>query len=416
MGKEKLNIALVGYGLRGWGMLIAELLPLDDVNVVAICDLYEDRIERAVGEVKAARNGYVPFTSTDYHEVVTRPDVDAVFIYAAWEEHVNIACAALEAGKCVALEVGGAYSVADCQRLVDTVERTKMPFMFLENCCYDERELAITNMVRDNVFGEIVHCKGGYKHDLRGEIIQGGLNLHHYRLRNYIGRNCDNYPTHELGPICKLLDINNGNRMVRLSSFASKARGLHDFVERAIPENKEMCDTVFQQGDVVNTIITCANGETILLTLDTSMPHTYCRDFTVEGTRGFYSEESHTFYLDKEPEYSDWWKGTIIDGAPADFNAYKEKYASPLWSNKEELKTHGHGGMDAICHRAAIDCFKDGTYPPIDIYDAVNLMVITPLSAESIRNGGMPVDIPDFTGGHWQKRVRKASGAFALDR
>ena len=67
------------------------------------------------------------------------------------------------------------------------------------------------------------------QHDLRDEIAYGKENRH-YRLRNYLSRNCENYPTHDLGPIAKILNINHGNRMLTLSSFASKSAGLHEFI------------------------------------------------------------------------------------------------------------------------------------------------------------------------------------------
>lgn len=409
--KDKLNIAVVGYGGRGNGITKYELLKMDDVNVTAVCDVYEDRMRQAVADVEEAR-GTTPFSCTDYHDLLNRDDVDAVFVYTAWEPHIEIACAAMEAGKSAAIEVGGAYSVEDCWKLVDTVERTGMQFMFLENCCYDDWELAITNMARAGLFGEIVHCKGGYKHDLRDEITFGEQNRH-YRLRNYIGRNCENYPTHELGPICKLLRINDGNRMVKLSSFSSKSRGLHAFVEKTQPTNEKLLNTTFKQGDVVNTVITCANGETILLTLDTSLPRSYCRDFTVEGTKGMYSEESRALYLEFEKQDEN--GKTVLDGQFRNAEEYKNKYASPLWADREQLLTHGHGGMDALTLRACVNCFKDGSYPPIDVYDAVAFMCITALSEISIANGNMPVDIPDFTRGRWMKREHKAVGPFALD-
>ena len=45
--------------------------------------------------------------------------------------------------------------------------------MFLENCCFGRRELMVLNMVDQGVLGEVVHCAGGYQHDLRDEIAFG---------------------------------------------------------------------------------------------------------------------------------------------------------------------------------------------------------------------------------------------------
>lgn len=146
-----------------------------------------------------------------------------------FESHIPIAIAAMKAGKYVAMEVGGAYSLDDCWELVRTSEETGMPCMLLENCCYGRREMMVLNMVKKGIMGDIIHCSGGYCHDLRQEIANGKENRH-YRLRNYLNRNCDNYPTHELGPISKVLNINHGNRMVSLISVASRSQGLHDYI------------------------------------------------------------------------------------------------------------------------------------------------------------------------------------------
>ena len=139
------------------------------------------------------------------------------------------------------------------------------------------------NMVKQGLFGEIVHCSGGYCHDLRDEIAFG-KEKRHYRLRNYLARNCENYPTHELGPIARVLDINRGNRMVSLSSTASGSAGLHEFILKNKPDDAELRDAEFAQGDIVTTVIKCERGETIVLTLDTTLPRSYDRAFTIRGT------------------------------------------------------------------------------------------------------------------------------------
>ena len=254
--EKRTRIAVIGLGGRGYGMLKDVLLAFDDVDIPAVCDVYPDRNERAAKIVEEKR-GYAPFTTTDYNELLARDDIDAVYVPCAWEYHVSIAIAAMKAGKSVAVEVGGAYSMDELFDMVRTYEETGVPFMFMENCCYNKNELLVTAAVRAGKLGEIVHCSGAYSHDLRDEITGGNINRH-YRLRNY-----KNYPTHELGPIAKLLNINRGNRFVSLVSVASKAAGLEQYVSDH-PELVEKDPTLkgmrFKQGDIVNTVLTCANG------------------------------------------------------------------------------------------------------------------------------------------------------------
>ena len=147
--------------------------------------------------------------------------VKAVVIASSWDEHVPMAIASMKAGKYTAVEVSGAYDIEDCWDLVRTYEETKTPIMMLENCCYGKFELLCNSLARAGKFGKVLYCHGAYAHELRGEILGGNVNRH-YHLQNYMLRNCENYPTHELGPIAKLLDINRGNKMLSLTSVSTK--------------------------------------------------------------------------------------------------------------------------------------------------------------------------------------------------
>ena len=390
------NVGVIGLGNRGYGMLKSGVLEIPGVRVLWVCDLYEDRVEAGKQAVVEAGQD-APSCTQDYRDILADERVEAIFIFSAWESHVPIAVDAMKAGKKTAMEVGGAYSVDDCWRLVRTWEETKTPFMFLENCCYGERETLVLNMVRKGLFGEIVHCKGGYRHDLRDEIAFGKENRH-YRLRKYLNRNGENYPTHELGPIAKVLDINRGNRMVSLVSVSSKAAGMKEFIKAKKADDEELMNATFAQGDIVTTVITCAHGETILLTLDTTLPRSYSRDFSVQGTKGMYSEESDSIYVDGVTPHE--WSHAATWGNAKKF----EEYNTAVWKDfKENGIKGGHGGIDWLELNAFIDCVRSDAPMPIDVYDAASWMCITPLSEASIATG-MPVAIPDFTSGAWTMR------------
>lgn len=395
--KEKVKLGMVGFGGRGTGLLKDVFLQMDDVDVCAVCDVYEDRANNAA-DIVEEKTGKRPLCTLDYKDVIACEDVEAVLITAAWEAHVPVAVAAMKAGKRVATEVGGAYSIDDCWKLVNTYEETGTPLMMMENCCYGEIELMMLNMVKQGVFGEIVHCSGGYCHDLRDEI-SGGERNRHYRLRNYRSRNAENYPTHEFGPIAKVLDINNGNKMLTLSSVASKARGLHEYILKKEGEDAPHANTVWNQGDIVTTTIRCANGETVVLTLDTTLPRYYDRGFTVRGTKGGYFGTNDSVFIDEQDNEKDFYWNKEWGNR----KSYKEKYLHPLWKGYEAKG--GHGGMDWLVGRAFIESVKNGTNPPIDVYDTASWMCITALSEQSIAMGGMPVPVPDFTRGMYTHRT-----------
>ncbi len=397
-----LKIGIIGCGKRGRCLLRDVFLHLEKAKVTALCDVYDDKIEELENMVKE-KHGYTPEKYDDWKKLIESNEVDAVVITASWETHIAPAIYAMEKGKAVGMEVGGAYSVEECWELVRAYEETKTPFMFLENCCYGRRELMVTNMVEKGVFGEIVHCAGAYGHDLRNEIATG-KEKRHYRLRNYLNRNCENYPTHELGPIAKLLGINRGNRMVSLTSTASKAAGLKAYIKENMPENDELMNSSFSQGDIITTVIKCANGETITLTLDTTLPRYYSRDFTVRGTKGMYEERTDSVFEDKkhaDKHFS--WKEEFGNA-----EKYQEEYDHPIWkAYLESGIVGGHDGMDWLVDNAFVDAVVNGTECPIDVYDAASWMVISVLSEISILKGGAPVEIPDFTRGKWIQRERK---------
>lgn len=397
---EHLKIGFIGLGQRGEWLMKNVLNNFPDVDIVAVCDSYADRTEAAAARVQESR-GYTPASYTDSQALLADEKVEIVMISASWEAHVPLAIAAMRAGKITALEVGGAYSVEDCWQLVHTWEETQVPFMFLENCCYGEKELLATRLTRLGRLGEIVYCHGAYCHDLRGEIC-GGIKNRHYRLRNYLARNCDNYPTHNLGPIARLLNINRGNRMLKLVSMSSKSRGLESYVnqneEYAFLQGKH-----FAQGDVVTTMITCADGALITLKLDTTLPRAYSRELTVSGTKGIFSERGNIILEDG----GDYNHEESIELCRDSGDNYKD-LRPQIWKDitEEEIKA-GHGGMDTLMLRSFFDAVRSGSEMPIDVYDAASWMVITCLSEASIANGGMPIDIPDFTGGRWVMREAK---------
>jgi hypothetical protein len=269
-------------------------------------------------------------------------------------------------------------------------------------------------MAREGLFGELIHADGAYGHYLNEVEMFGNAEKKewddkHYRQYEYLNRCCENYPTHAFGPIAKTLRLNRGNRALTLSSFASKSRGLKDFIERHLPEDYPLRNKDFKQGDIVTTVITCAGGETIRLTLDTTIPRPYySRSFTIRGTHGCCIEEGHgsvTFFLDGMKE-----------GVMNNKEEFFEKYDHPIHAKKDEGVKGAHAdGIDWHVLRGFFEAVKAGTDTPIDAYDTATWMAIGPLSEQSIANGGAPVAFPDFTKGAWFHREPVVESRYCLD-
>lgn len=404
--KKVVKVGMVGLGNRGVGML-RSMLACDEAECVAVCDVYEDRIEEGQKIVKEIR-GVTPVGYKDYKDMLADENVEAVVIMSSWDEHTRMAVAAMKAGKYTAVEVAGAYDLEDCWQLVRTYEETKTPIMLLENCCFDKFELLSTALVRAGKLGKVLYCHGAYAHELRGEILGGNVNRH-YRLRNYMLRNCENYPTHELGPIAKLLNVNRGNKMLTLTSVATKGGvGLEEFAKDEKSPDPSLKDTKFAQGDIIVTTITCAGGEVITLRLDTTLPRTYSREFTVRGTKGYCMQDTDMVMLEERTYMHEFFEAEkTVDKYIHNANEFKE-YLPKMWqditSDQEKL---GHGGMDYFEFKAFFQAILNGEEMPIDVYDMASWMAITPLSEQSIATGGTPQAIPDFTRGKWILRESK---------
>lgn len=403
MGQDKkVKLGMIGLSGRGRGLL-GSLLEMKDVEITAVCDVYEDRLQLGLEAVE--RSGGKAEGYSNYKELLAREDIQGVVIATTWITHAEIAVAAMKAGKYAGIEVGGAASLEECWELVRTSEETGMPCMLLENCCYGREELALLNIAKKGLFGELIHVQCGYEHDLRDEVALGEQNRHG-RFRNYLKRNGELYPIHGLGPMSKVLDINRGNRLVSLTSMASKARGINEWAAAKFGENDRLAKLEFAQGDIVTTMIKCAGGETIHIIHDTTLPRPYSRAGRVQGTKGIWMEDNYSIHIEGRSPAHEWEK----------FETYLEQYEHPIWKHfLNQGVRGGHGGMDYLVLRAFAESAKNGTQTPIDVYDTAVWMAITVLSEESIALGSAPVAIPDFTKGKWIVREEENVGHYSLD-
>lgn len=420
--KDKLRIGFIGTGLRGQDH-VGEALLRDDCEVAAIAEpdprMLADALKAVSdkGKKKPAVYDNGPY---DYLKLLENKDVDAVLIASPWEWHTQQAVAAMRAGKYVATEVCGGFSLDECWQLVNVHEETGTPLMFLENVCYRRDAMAVMQMVRQGLFGELIHMEGGYQHNLRGvkfndgvtpydsgvEFGEKGFSEAKWRTKHSIHRNGDLYPTHGVGPLAMMLNINRGNRFVSLTSTASKARGLHDYIvnhPKGGP-NHPNAKIEFQLGDVVTSVIKCSNGETVLLSHDTGLPRPYSLAFRVQGTGGIWMDVNKSLMLEGQTKPHVW----------EDAQAWLDKYDHPLWKRYgNDAKAAGHGGMDFFVFNHFVESAKRNIMPQIDVYDAATWLCITPLSEASIATGSTPQAFPDFTRGRWTDR--KPDFAFGED-
>ena len=420
--RERLRIGLIGTGMRGQ-VLLAELLKRDDVEVAAVCDIEPYMLKRALA--LAEKHGKPqPRTFGEngdpkaYKRMLDAKELDGVIIATPWELHASMAIDAMQARVPVGCEVVAGVTLQDHWDVLNTQLRTGTPYMLLENVCYRRDVMAILQMVRAGVFGELVHLQGGYQHDLRAVKLNSGTPAKPYggglefgakgwseskwRTQHAVERNGELYPSHGIGPCAMYTNINRGNRFTHINSFATKARGLHDYiVKQPGGAQHPSAKAKFKLGDVVTTTLACENGETILLQHDTSLPRPYSLGFRVQGTGGIWMDLNESVHIEGVSAPHKW----------DSMELWQNRYEHPLWKKyAERAEGAGHGGMDFFVVHAFIGALKERAPMPIDIYDAVTWSAITPLSEKSIASGFQTLPCPDFTNGKW--RTRKPIFAF----
>ena len=384
---ECVRVGFVGLGVRA-KRAVHRMMHIDGCRIVALCDFVEENIDDAKAII-AEQGGETPvsYCSRDgWKELCGQSDVDLVYICTDWASHADIAVYAMQCGKHVATEVPAATTVEDCWRLVDTAEETQRHCIMLENCCYDEFEMALLNMTSQGLLGEIIHAEGSYLHDLRERISSndnGERKWSNWQVE-FMGRHNGNpYPTHGLGPIALAMDIHRGDRMKSIVSVSSKRVGEEGSGNLSSTMN--------------SSIITTEKGKTILVQHCISLPRPYSRSFLLSGTDGFaqkYPIPQLAFTPDSEEPITG-------DACQSLINKYRHPVVEKYKERGEELCDRRW--IDYAMDSRLIHCLRNGLPLDMNVYDAALWSCLVELTDISANNGGTPVEIPDFTRGKWNK-------------
>lgn len=398
------RIGYVGIGGRGsWA--VTRMTNIKDVEIKALCDVREAAVKSNQQTLKKAGwPAAKEYFGNDYawKKLCEQDDIDLVYIATSWEWHVPIALYAMEHGKHVAIEVPGARTMEECWQLVETSERTKKHCMQLENCCYDFFETLTINMAQQGVLGELVHAEGAYIHTLLEALFEprpktatdyGSEGAWRWKENMKSG---NLYPTHGLGPVAQVMNINRGDKFEYMTSMSS-----NDFMMEAYVEKMAAGDDWYKQytgkhyrGNMNTSVIKTSKGKTIMVQHDVSSPRPYSRIHAISGTKGF---------VQKYPEPVQIALGhTLADNTK--MKQLEEQYTPELIRHVETAakKIGGHGGMDFIMDWRLIDCLRNGLPLDMDVYDLAAWCAVTPLSIWSVAHRSNSIDFPDFTGGSWK--------------
>lgn len=399
---DTVRIGFVGLGNRG-GAAVPRINNIGKISISGLCDIRPERVQLAQASIKGSRHNPTTYTSTEdaWKKMCERDDIDVIYIATPWNLHVPIATYAMDHGKHVALEVGNAESIDECWELVNGSERNKKHCILLENCCYDFFELLTLNMARQGYFGEIIHCEGAYIHNNVESLFDEQARYKLWRLKENIKGSGNLYPTHGLGPICQVMNINRGDHLDHLISMSGEdftMKGLEQQSYKKDPKAfKQFLDDKFR-GNMNTSVIKTGKGKTIMLQHDVSSLRVYSRIYLISGTKGSALKyplpgkiaNSHESWLDEQ-----------------DIKALEDKYTLPIVKKLGEMAkiVGGHGGMDFLMDWRWIDCLRNGLPMDNDVYDAALWTSIGPLSKWSVANHSAAINVPDFTRGAWKSNI-----------
>ena len=406
---DSVRIAFIGLGARGSGHL-RSLASLEGVEIVAISDLYEDSCKKSskvASEIgKGERhNNIAQYWGEENKWKLMLEEIkpDAVFISTNWNNHAPMAIKSMESGAHAFVEVPIAVSLKEMWEIVNTSEKTRKHCMMMENVNYGRDELMYLNMCRKGVIGELIHAEAAYIHELRFQMSQEERGTGSWRTHHYANGKGNLYPTHGLGPVAQYMNLGRTDDSFKsIVSYSSPAKGRDLYAQKNYSVEHKWNKLNYLNGDINTSIIKTNVGRTVMVQWDETSPRPYTRHNLIQGTKGTLAGFPTRIALEggfegASKDHHSWIQGDQLE-------LLYEKYDHPLYIRlNQETKNSGHGGMDGIMRYRIIECLKNGLALDQNVYEGCFWSAVTPLSGESILEGGMPQQFPDFTRGNWTK-------------
>jgi hypothetical protein len=400
---ETVRLGIIGLGNRGPSHL-ETMRHIEGVEIRALCDVMPERAAAAKKRLDGTVHKPTLYSGDkdSWMKLCEQSDIDLVMLTTPYYMHANMAVYAMEHGKHVASEVPAAATIEECWKLVETAERTRRHCMMLENYAYGLFQLLTLNMARKGFFGEIVHGDCAYNTSKMSNNFSKTMYWDMWWLKLYASKKGNIYPTHGMGPVCQIMDINRGDRFDYLVSMEG-----NDFMMGATAKALAAKDDFFKpfadkqyRGNINTTMIRTVKGRTIMVQHDGTSPrgpHTVIHAIT--GTKAMAQEYPQPARISKD------LTGWVSQN---EFDALVKEYTPAIVTRTRELATQvgtGHGGGDLLEDWRLIDCLRHGLPLDQDVYDAAAWSSIGPLSQWSVMNRSNSIEIPDFTAGAWEKNL-----------
>lgn len=153
---DRIRVGLIGAGGRGnqlWPVFVKQ----PGVEPIAVCDVYEPFVERAITVSEGKAKGY-----KDFRHLLDRQDIDAVIIAPPDHWHAIMTVMACEAGKDVYVEKPLSLVAAEGRKMADAVRAHKRIAQTGSQQRSSAHYQEAVQLIKEGGLGEVRQIKAGY--------------------------------------------------------------------------------------------------------------------------------------------------------------------------------------------------------------------------------------------------------------
>jgi predicted dehydrogenase len=353
------RVGIVGLS-RGKGF-VSVFSAHPQVKVTALCDLDERRLSETGQAFGLADSGL--FTSFDGF-VSAEFDIAVIATPIAFHAEQTVKC--VESGKHVLCEQTVAYTLPECEQVLDAVRRSGKAYMMAENYCYFHYVREWKKLVDAGKLGRIYYAEGEYIHEIIDLLVDEKTGRFYWRHE----RPPIWYCAHTLGPVLMLMN----DRIVRACGLTTGFNKMPRYSDHPGFLDIEVGLFQTQKGAIVK----------ILRSQVASRPHMVW--YSLYGTDG---------HLENQRD-----RGEGLYYSRRDMGGYAEAASIPCITSDpnapEQAGGGGHGTSEYYMIRDFLDALEKGMRPPIDAVRAMDFTVPGILAHESAMRGGAWIDVPLF--------------------
>jgi len=393
--KKKLTIAVIGCGV--FARNFVELFKLHPhTQKVYVCDLIPEKAQDF-----AEQFGVEVIES--FEEAIKNPNINCIANFTRRHQHGEISINALKSGKHVYSAVPMASTIEECKEIVELTKKTGLTYFIGETCYYYPCAMYCREAYKAGKFGEFSYASSQYYHHIN--------NISYGKRKEERGMPPLFYPTHSTAMILSAVD----SYATRVVCFGNKTDDPAFTKDGNAWGNEFINQYVFME---------LANGGTARVTeargFGYGKPSSYIS--SLYGTKGSYefSNAQHLLYEKDLNAKNEVIKLTDVSDYvnPADMVEnkhlpdFKERVANGEWQNRfpaeiqipefnrlpKEFSGLRNGHMAS--HQLLIDDFckavANNEMPALNAWFAARCNIPGLIAIESARQGGIPLDVPDF--------------------